>query len=155
MIPRIGDLLEIKTPIGFAYALYTHKHTEPPKFGALIRVFDRIYSERPRDLSPIANESVRFSTFFPVGAAVKRGIVEIVARLPVPPDLAVFPILRNGTIDPKTRKVEVWWLWDGSKETRVGKLSAEQRKLSFRAVWNDTFLVERIAEGWRPETDRR
>jgi hypothetical protein len=155
MVPRVGDLLEIKTPIGVAYALFTHKHEGRPKFGALIRVFDQMYAERPSDLPSIVKQAVRFSTFFPVGAAVKRGIVEIAARLTMPPNLLPFPIFRSGTIDPKTKKVNVWWLWDGSKSVRVGQLSSEQRELPIRAVWNDTFLVERIVEGWRPESDGR
>jgi hypothetical protein len=36
--PRIGDVVEISTPRGLAYAQFTHKHVTPPKFGALIRV---------------------------------------------------------------------------------------------------------------------
>jgi hypothetical protein len=44
---RFGDIAEIKTSIGLAYAIYTHRHTQPPKYGALIRVFDQLYQSRP------------------------------------------------------------------------------------------------------------
>jgi hypothetical protein len=56
-------------------------------------------------------------------------------------------------IDPSTGKVKVWWLWDGEREWQVGELTEEQRGLSFREVWNDTLLIERIESGWTPETD--
>jgi hypothetical protein len=55
--------------------------------------------------------------------------------------------------DAGCKKVDNWWLWDGVKEWRIGKISAEQRKLSFREVVNDTMLRERIEEGWTPESD--
>ena len=41
--PRIGDVVEISTPRGLAYAQFTHKHDAPPKFGALIRVAPGYY----------------------------------------------------------------------------------------------------------------
>ena len=62
-------------------------------------------------------------------------------------------LVRGGVIDPSTRKVKVWWLWDGEKEWRVGEITAEQRGLPIRGVWNDTLLIERIESGWTPETD--
>jgi len=56
-------------------------------------------------------------------------------------------------MNPVTRKVDVWWLWDGQEEWKVGDLTAEQRRLSIRGVWNDTLLRDRLESGWRPETD--
>lgn len=37
---RIGGIVEIPTKNGLAYAQYTHNHTEPPKYGQLLRVFE-------------------------------------------------------------------------------------------------------------------
>jgi hypothetical protein len=155
MKPRIGDVLEIRTPKQLAYALYTHQHSKPPKFGALLRVFDQTYSERPRDLKTVVTGQVRFSTFFPLAAAVTKGIVEIVDHVEVPEHLAGFPIFRSGTIDPATGKVGAWSLWDGKNSTRVSKLTPAQRRLPIRAVWNDTYLFEKIDSGWTPESDPR
>jgi hypothetical protein len=54
-------------------------------------------------------------------------------------------------VDPTTGQVTVWWLWDGSREWRVGSLAADQKKLPVRGIWNDTLLVERIESGWLPD----
>ena len=95
-----------------------------------------------------------FSTFFPLGAAVNRCIVSVVGNATIPEKQKPFPLFRNGVVDPKTKKVETWWLWDGEKEWCIGKLTKEQRRLPLNEVWNDTLLVERIESGWTPETDQ-
>ena len=81
------------------------------------------------------------------------GGVSIVGNAPIPEKQKPFPLFRNGEVDPKTKKVETWWLWDGVNEWPIGKLTKEQKHLPFNEVWNDTLLVERIESGWTPETD--
>lgn len=147
--------MEIRTPKQLAYALYTHQHDKPPKFGALLRVFDRTFSERPKDFEAVAVGAVRFSTFFPLAAAVSKGIVQIVGNVQVPDKLAQFPVFRSGTVDPATGKVASWSLWDGEHSRRVGNLTLDQRRLPIRAVWNDTLLIEKIDSCWTPEADPR
>ncbi len=63
------------------------------------------------------------------------------------------PTFRTGVINPKTGKVDVWWLWDGNREWKIGAISEEQRKFPIRGSWNDTLFIERIEEGWLPEKD--
>jgi hypothetical protein len=155
MKAKVGDIVEIATSKGLAYAIYTHRHTEPPNFGALLRVFDRLYSSRPLDFDEVVKIPIRFSTFFPLQAALNKNMVGIVANVPVPKALCSFPIFRSGNPDPITKKVETWWLWDGENEWRVGNLTPEQRSLSFAATWTPKFLIGRIEAGWRPETDPR
>jgi hypothetical protein len=148
--PRIGDIIEIPTAKGLAYAQYTHQH---PQFGGLIRVFDTLHEKRPDNFGSLVKGDVRFSTFFPLQAAVKRGIYSVVGHQEVASPNKPFPIFRNGIADPETKKVSAWWFWDGQKEWRVGEITPEQRKFPLLGVWNDTMLVCRIEEGWHPETD--
>ena len=151
--PKIGDIIEIPTRHGFAYAQFTHKHR---MYGALLRVYNTIYQTKPSlDViqSAVNSREPDFSTFFPLGAAVNRSIVSVVGNAPIPEKQKPFPLFRNGNEDPKTKNVETWWLWDGEKEWPIGKLTKEQRRLSLNEVWNDTLLVERIESGWTPETD--
>jgi hypothetical protein len=89
----------------------------------MIRIFDKVYPAKVEDPQEITNLPIRFITFFPLGAAVKRRLVEIIGNIPVPPEMQTFPIFRSGTPDPRTNKVANWWLWDGDKEWRVGKLN--------------------------------
>jgi hypothetical protein len=150
---QIGDILEIRTPGGFAYAQYTHEHDRPPRYGALIRILPGLFAERPGDLSLLAQQKERFSVFFPLAAALRRGIVSIVADAPVPERCLPLPIFRSGIRTPSTGQVMTWWLWDGIKEWRVGKLAPSQEHLPVLGVWNDTLLIERIASGWSPSDE--
>jgi len=151
--PKIGDIVEFKTAKGLAYALYTHRHAAPPRFGDLIRVFTGFREHRPEPITAIPSDDILFTTFFPLGAAVNRNIVEIAGHVDVPDALKSFPIFRNGTPNPKTKRVDVWWLWDGAKEWRAGTLTPEQALYPLLGVWNDTLLIERIEKGWRAEND--
>jgi len=149
---KCGDIIEIKTSKGIAYALYTHRH---PRYGALLRVFDGLFATSPDNLGDIVTLAVRFATFFPLQAAVDRGLVTVVGNAPIPDNLKLFPVCRAGAVDPHTKKVASWWLWDGQREWQVGDLTAEERKLPIRGVVNDTLLIQRIEEGWLPEKDPR
>lgn len=156
--PRIGDVIEIPTPKGLAYAHYTHMHDEPPKYGALLRILPGIHQSRPHDFQAMANERPVFSTFFPIGAACHRGIFTVVASEPVPPHTREFPVFRQ---KPWYRDAEgtmhtgkYFFLWDGKREWRADSLSDQQlREFPPLAIPNDTLLVERIVNGWRHEHD--
>lgn len=148
--PRIGDIIEIPTAKGLAYAQYTHEHS---LYGGLLRVFDTLYKERPENFSSLVKSEVRFSTFLPLQASVRMGIYNVVGHEQVAHPNRSFPIFRDGIADPKTNKVSVWWFWDGKKEWPVGELTAEQRKMPVLGIWNAKMLEYRLEEGWRPETD--
>ncbi len=145
-----GDLIEIKTAKGLAYAQYTHKR---PSYGHLIRVIDGFFESRPENLGELAARPTRFSIFFPLGVAISRRLVEKIGCAPIPAPDQRFPTFRSTlTIGGKAT---VWWLWDGDKAWKVKELTAEQRKLSVRGIWNHTLLIERIEQGWKPEDDPR
>ena len=151
--PRIGDIVEIPTPKGLAYAQYTHLHDRPPHYGELIRVLPGLYELRPSDWGAIASQNERFFAFFPLRAALARRIVSVVAHAEVPERCKDFPVFRTGTRNPATGRVDVWWLWDGDREWRVRVLTPEQLELPIRGVWNDTLLIGRIVEGWSPRDE--
>lgn len=150
MRPKIGDLIEIPTTVGFSYAQYTHKH---PQYGALLRVFPGVFEKRPSSYSKILASTPLFSCFFPLNAAIREEIVAIANHGEVPTALQEFPIFRAGAVNPELKRVQTWWLWDGEKEWPIGDLNPDQRKLPIRGVWNDTLLKERIVSGWTPEKD--
>ena len=147
---KVGDIVEIKTSRGLAYAIFTHKH---PRYGVLLRVFDGFFESRPSDLAILASRDVSMEALFPLQAAVDRGNVGIVGNLSVPLILSEFPTFRAGMVHPLTGKVKDWWLWNGTEEWRIGELSNDQRNLPIRGVWNDTLLIQRLENGWRPVND--
>ena len=144
--PRIGDVIEITVGSGFGYGQYTHKHAA---YGALLRVLPQVFETRPDDFSWVAVAAPQFLTFFPLGAACSRGIVQIVDTQPLSPEAQVFPLFRTSA--GIGNKKGSWWLWDGSKEWCIGDLQPGMETLPLRGVINDTLLVERIKEGWRHE----
>ena len=147
---RIGDIIELPTKRGFSYGQFSHKHA---RYGALIRVLPEFFRARPDDFAELVHRPEMFVTFFPLQAAVNRGIFEVVGNCVVPEFAKAFPLFRAGVADPATRKVKMWWLWDGEKEWKVGDITTEQRKLPLRGIWNDTLLIERIEIGWTPSND--
>lgn len=144
---RIGDIVEIPTNKGLSYAQYVLKKE---KWGALLRILPSFFDARPNDFSKIVHEKECFVTFFPLQAAISREIFEVVGNAEIPAHALTFPLFRAAGFIDREGKVLDWWLWDGEREWRVEKLSEEQRNLPIRAVWNDTLLIERIEEGWKP-----
>ena len=143
--PRIGDVIEVATPKGLAYAQFTHKHDAPPRYGPLIRVLPGSYEKRPDSFGELVLQKERFFVFFPLGAACARGLVRIVANKAIPEWARSFPILRSEAYEGPS-----WYLWDGRRKWRVFQLTAEERGYSPIAIWNDTLLIERIVDGWSP-----
>jgi hypothetical protein len=143
--PQIGDAIEIETPRGLAYAHYTHEHREPPRYGSLLRVLPGLHSEAPSEFAHLVTQEERFSVFFPLGAALQRKLVRIVAREAVPGAKQAFPIFRR-------QQGQGAWLWDGKKEWRARRRDRWTPR-AIAEVWNDTLLIERIASGWRPDDD--
>jgi hypothetical protein len=148
---KIGDVVEITTKNGYSYAHFTHKH---PTHGALLKVFNRNYPQRPDRFIGVVEGEPDFMCFFPLAAAVSRGIVTIAANVELSEQARNFPVFRGG-LEGDDRKVKSWWLWDGEREWCVGQLTDEQKGLSVRQVLNDAALVDRIEAGWTPKMDPR
>lgn len=145
--PQIGDVIEIRTPRGLAYAQYTHMH---PAYGALLRVMPGLYPSRPENFAAIGLAEPQFSTFFPLGSACSKGIVQIVANEAISASLRMFPTFR-ASVKGQDGMWGPWWLWDGEKEWKIGELQPGMNALPPRAIINDTLLVERIVSAWRHE----
>ena len=150
--PQIGDVIEVRTPRGFAYAQYTHEHRDPPRMGSLLRVLPGVFDQRPELGSLVAGEE-RFSVFFPLHTALSRGIFRIVANEPVPPSKQPFPIFRSRARPeiPAGR----WFYWDGKREWPESRWRSRPlwRPRALNEIWNDKLLVERISSGWAPDPD--
>ena len=144
---RIGDVFEIRTPRGLAYAQYINEHSAPPRYGSLIRILSGFYDERPETFDILVQQPHVFMVFFPLNVAIRQNVVQRVASAPVPRDLREFPVFRCGVTNQVTRRIHDWWLWDGKKEWRVGTLTPEQRSFPIRQIVNDTMLIIMIEHG--------
>ena len=146
---RIGDVVEIATTKGLAYAQYSHDHAE---YGSLIRVLPGFFAQRPEDVCAVAQQPETFFTFYPVNVAARRKAICIVGRCPVPESARPFPLLRHtGGKDRATQEM-TWLLWDrnGVAAARVKELTEEQKRMSTAEICNHEALVEMITTGWTP-----
>jgi hypothetical protein len=148
--PKIDDIIEIPTAKGLAYAQFIHKR--PPE-GSLIRVLIPLLASPAEHLDVLAAMGDRFLTFFPVGAAINRGIVRLVGNTPVPGQYRDVPPMRLAGARLPGGKILNWWALEDGKEWRLGELTPEQRRWSIASVINDTLLVKRIEQDWRPEME--
>jgi hypothetical protein len=48
---KLGDIIEIPTAAGITYSQYTHQHGT---HGGVLRIFDRVFDQRPTDFQSIA-----------------------------------------------------------------------------------------------------
>lgn len=148
---RIGDVYEIKTNKELAYFQYTHEYTKPPKWGSLIRVLNGFYSKRPslEEINRIVEKPHRFQTFCFLQAGIKEGEVQFVGNFSIPEFAQKFPIFKGTNSMPKKDPLEkIWWLWDGEKEWKVGKLSLEeQMKYPLKQLCDVTALIGDIETG--------
>jgi len=149
---RIGDVIEIRTSRGLAYAQFQAKEA---LHGSLIRVLPGFHATRPADLEAVVARKEAFVAFVPLQSMVNRSACEVVANHPLPTHARQFPLFRAGTSDPQTGKVANWWLWDGEQEWVVGNLTEAQRDLPIRSTWTESLLVKNIEMGWTPRTDPR
>jgi hypothetical protein len=100
----------------------------------------------------LVNESERFYTFFPAGAAVSRGMVKIVSNEDIPEGSRKLPLFKACNRNFKTGK-KTWFIWDGKNDREVGELSAEQYDLPLCQIISFDVLVERIDSGWSPRDE--
>ena len=94
-LPRIGDVVEIATPKGFAYAQFTH---HIPRKGELVRILPGLYETRPANLAALVQQRERYVTFSMLRAILRDNEATVVAGREVP-EMAIvgwFPIpVRN------------------------------------------------------------
>jgi hypothetical protein len=147
MVLKIGTVIEIGTSKGFVYAQYTHRHAN---YGYLIRVIQGLHESTPTDIDSLAKQPTNFVTFFPLAAAIKRKLFKVIGVRPVPEFAQNFPIFKTGHYDKEKGKITVWFLWDGTNNWRVDKLTEEEKDYPIRGIINDTLLIEYIETEWTP-----
>ncbi|WP_052821531.1 hypothetical protein [Pseudomonas syringae group genomosp. 3] len=109
---KLGDILQILTSQGFAYAQVIQKH---PEFGFLIRTLSGFYNEQPKHFSAMLEGEPQFSALFVFQSAVNQDLLSVMANVPIPESLQVLPTLRsrNGG------KGGSIWLWNGCEAVRL------------------------------------
>ena len=116
--PVLGDVIEIPLPSGQrAFAQYTFNYRDPPHWGALIRVLPGLFMRTPPDVGELVAGPERFYVFFPLGAAVRQKLVQIIDNYSIPDRCRGLPLFKAYNEDYHTG-IRTWWLWDGKRSKR-------------------------------------
>jgi hypothetical protein len=141
MTIRPGDILEITAPKGIGYIQFIGVHDE---YGDAIVVEPRLYAKAVADITSLFRDG--YVSFYPARLAAKKLMARVIGNSSPPrmPERLRRPGARHG------RRVETWVIEEGSEEQETTHLTSQELNLPIAAIWNHEFLIERIAEGWRP-----
>lgn len=120
--PTEGDIFEIPLSDGkMAYGWYLYYS----KMGPLIQVFDLITSSKEKVL---LEQVMSSKPIFPpiitgLFAAIKEKYWRVIGHQPV--INFIHPKFVSTFYDEFTGKANIWFLWDGQKETRIGAFLPE------------------------------
>ncbi len=126
---------------GFAVGLMTHHR---PKVGHLVWIAQDTFGDPPTEADVRSIERWRWPVFFPLGAALRRGIVTKVADVPVPAGLERWPTMRSGN------RQMGWTLVNFEGPGTLPRRPANDSSIPIYSVVNDTALREMIVSNWRP-----
>jgi hypothetical protein len=143
---KLGDIFTIKTPKGKGYLHYVYKDKT---VGDLIRVLPGLYMGEPENLNQLVSMKERYMIFFPLSAAYKQDIVEMIGNQVF--DFSKPKYMRD--IHKVRGEMLGWHIVDTDtwKMQLVKTLNEEQKKLSPWGIWNDTLLIQRLTEDWSLE----
>ena len=149
--PQPGDVFEIPTAKGLAYAQYSH---ECERLGTLVRVIPGFLARRPTDFSFIGRRpDVAFFRVIPVSVVGWRRLAARVSNQPIPEDIRAFPKLRAvvGRRADAPLEQTRWRVFDGEEYGPPQALNEEIERLSETGTptWDD--FVRQVEDEWRPE----
>ena len=149
--PSIGDVIEITTQSGFAYAQVRFNHSD---FGLVFQLFPGTFPKHLEKLDLILSQPPLYFFFLGKKDLSAPPYTQYRGNHPVLGDQDSFPLFRTGLKNPQTGITENWWLWDGKSTWLIGPLADDQKNLSIRGMWDPKLLVNRIESGWRPSDER-
>lgn len=152
-LPRIGDVVELATPKGFAYAQFT---PDIPVDGELLRILPGLYATRPADLAALVQQRERYVTFSMLRGLIRRDLATVVGQFEIPARNRPIPLFRaigGPGRHPITGKLNCWWLMDEERRWRVEGLTAAQRGLPGDGIPSHPLLIDNIVSGWHPRDD--
>lgn len=146
---RFGDVIEISTPRGLAYAQYVTRH---PDYGDVMRILPGLFVTRPANLEELVQE-VGFFAFYPLAVAVARRMVDVVANMQIPAGCEGPRKLRRAGVRSNDGRVLTWVITGENGDYVREKLSSEEKRLPIVAIWNHEMLVQQLDANWRPEQE--
>lgn len=145
---QIGNIYQMDTDKGIALFQLVNIPVDTRSDVEMIKVSYRLYEEVPQLTEEIFKNGY-FFVRFPLKAALRRKIIDIVGFLSLP---AGFELPKQERTNHYFK--EGYWIISNIEDHKfieVKTLNDEQKLLSPSAVWNDGYLKDRLEEGWRLE----
>ncbi len=145
---KIGDIFDI--PLSNGRRAYGQLVFKDKQFGPLIQVFDLISSTQINDVQQLENLKPLFPPVITgVNAMTRAGKWTVIGHSSV--ENFIYPKFVRTFYDENSGEACIWFIWDGEKETRLGKiLPDEYKKLEYLVVWSPFDVVARIETGEYP-----
>lgn len=143
---RVGDVLEVQVPAGFAYVQYLGKH---PGYGDVIRVLPGVHAEQVTDFSALV-AAEGYCTFYPATAFVARGFTRVVHSGPLPAGVGVPTTWRRVGARAPSGEIRTWVIEAPGEQIVRKELTDSERQLPIAAIWDHEYLVQSLSEGWSP-----
>jgi hypothetical protein len=146
---EIGSVYAIKTSIG--YGLF--QCVQHNDIGIdVVRVLQPII-QNINEFSPeLLQESERYFIKFTVQAALNSKLIILIGKYNVPSSVKVPKKYRMLDFVPH-RNIRNWYIVDAKTNglRLISNINEKFLSLSCDGIWNDTFLIERLEEGWTLE----
>lgn len=146
---KVGDVIEVSTPKGLAYLQYAARH---PDYGDVIRVLPGLFQTRPASFEELLLEKGYF-TFYPLRVAVSRGLVAVIANMPIPAGSEGPGRLRRAGAISNDGRVLTWIITGENGDYLRERLTPEEKRLSIAEIWNHEMLTHQLAAKWHPEQE--
>lgn len=142
-----GDVFKIQTNIGFGFLQFIDKTIDKTHY---IRVLDFISKEGTISQIEI-NKPERWCTEFILSIAQRRRIIDKVGNFKIPSNFKISRYARSKHVIPN--KISGWHIVNRNtlKLTYKEQLSSDELLLSPDGIMNDTYIIERLEEGWTLE----
>ena len=138
-----GLAFSLVCDLGFAVGIVTHSIE---RVGQLVWIAEPTFDDEPTLDQVREIKDWRWPVFFPLGAAIRRRLVNSLGVVPVPAKIQKFPLLRSNA----GRGWNLVKFVDGSSRPAG---PAKDASIPIYRIVNDTMLKEQIVSGWRPEKE--
>ena len=145
---EIGNIYSIETRKGLGLFQLVNIPEDKRMDVEMIRVSYHLYAQIPEDLEGIFVKDF-FYVRFPVKAALRRKLIDLAGYVDLEKEFAIPDFFREVDFFNTDH-----WIISNIKDNtfkQVETLTPEELLYSPEGVWNDTYLKERLEEGWRLE----
>jgi hypothetical protein len=151
---NLGDVFELKSIKGYLYIQYVYNYDKPPYYGQLVRILNGFYKNRPTDLSKIVDKTELYYQFVPLELTATKLEIKCIGNYQIPTKFKTLPVFRMaGLKSHRSSKSDDWYIWEDNKETKVGELKNNLRRINSLGTSNIQMIIEKAEMGWLPEYD--